>query len=128
MENRRRLGLLIILTRLLDMPWLAIGDLNMPPHELAAWTEDNGVHIWKPVGATATCTVGRGRLLDYVLTSEAPGSDLLLEVTLATGGTWRAHMGVQCRLARHQLRDQAGCFVSPGRYLCGRRHKGRNNP
>ena len=100
LENRRRLGLLILLARMLNMPWIALGDLNMPPHELADWAHEHEVHIWKPDGATATCSAGQGRLLDYVLTSEPPGSDLLLGVTLAPAGTWRAHLGMQCRLSR----------------------------
>ena len=38
-ENRRRLGLLLALTKVVGLPWIAMGALTLPPATVRSWAD-----------------------------------------------------------------------------------------
>ena len=80
-------------------PWIAIGDWNCTPEELAAanWDLQLSADILKPKGGDITCTSGKGRLLDFALQSKS-AAGLVEEFSIVRRVPWGPHFGLRLRL------------------------------
>eukprot|EP00972_Heterocapsa_arctica_P083752 12341346-Heterocapsa_arctica.AAC.1 len=86
---------------MLAMPWIIYCDWNNEPHELAAsgWLGLTNSKIIIPRGAVATCSGGKGRLLDYLVVSR--GAEYFVEsLELAERTPWKSHKGLDLALRR----------------------------
>ncbi|CAK0802273.1 unnamed protein product, partial [Prorocentrum cordatum] len=83
-------------------PWLAIGDWNMTPKELAGtgWLSLVTGSVIAPFNTDYTCTLGSGRMLDYMVVSQhaMPWVESLLADFQAVEGAGKAHYGLQLSL------------------------------
>ena len=96
--NQTRLRMLAAVVRCLGLPWVAFADWNLETCDLELWARNLQAHIITPKDTVATCTAGKGRLLDYVVSSEPDGGDIIKQVCRAPGTTWRSHCGVDIHL------------------------------
>ncbi|CAK0829203.1 unnamed protein product, partial [Prorocentrum cordatum] len=92
-------------------PWLAIGDWNMTPKELAGtgWLGLVNGSVIVPSNTDYTCTLGSGRMLDYIVASPhaLPWVESLSADFQAVEGAGKAHYGLQLSLNFDACRARA---------------------
>ena len=95
--NVGRLWSLRTLVATVGLPWVAFGDWNAPPEELAqhGWLEALQASVVTPEGLTAICN--SGRLLDYVLVARN-ALGIVSGVTEAPDTPWKAHRGLKAMM------------------------------
>ena len=94
-ENAKRLHDLLFIVRTSGLPWIAWGDWNATPQQMAesGWLHRlQGVAL-KPDGIEVTCTAGEGRLTDDVIVGVG-ATRLIKTVEMAKGTHWKSHRGI----------------------------------
>ena len=93
--NLRKLSQLGAVIKGLRGPWLIAGDWNLLPHELQAsgWLDIVKGHIVTPADTSFTCRAGTGRLIDFVVASDA-ARQLIAQVLPDFSGPWKSHCGL----------------------------------
>lgn len=116
-RGRENLNLLLQLQQSLNstaIPWIAVGDWNCSPEELAAanWDQHLSADILRPKGGDITCISGRGRLLDYALLSKS-ACGLVTDIRIINGGPWSPHAGLRISLCKTPGSINIRCFRAP---------------
>ena len=90
--------------RLLNIPWVLLGDFNLTPTEFTAagWHLILDGSVRTPVDVVATCSAGQGRLIDFMLLGA--GAEHLVGNLRAWRGTpWAPHVGLIADVQRNPL-------------------------
>ena len=80
----------------LPVPWFMVGDWNFEPCDLeeAGWDGYFDAVVLKPEACEATCTSGKGRLLDYVLAGNGAEA-IIASVKAVRDVPWGPHFGIR---------------------------------
>jgi hypothetical protein len=72
-ENLELLHQLFLLIKTVGLPVILAADWQAEPHEVAGtgWLQQTGLQLVVPSGTLATCSAGKGRLLDYFAVTES---------------------------------------------------------
>ena len=102
------------ITQALAVPWVALGDMNMPPESLKAtgWLEKLGAELLVPADAELTCTNGRrkGRLIDYGFCSPE-ARQLVQQLRVVHEVPWGTTLGALFRITS-KAKGHADCCPS----------------
>ena len=98
-NNQRKLATLKAFTTVVQGPWIAIGDWNSEPHQVAPWARKLQAELLVPRSDQAhyTCTAGAGRLLDFALLS-LDARAMVDSYCIDPTGVWRSHYGTSLTL------------------------------
>ncbi|CAK0874185.1 unnamed protein product, partial [Prorocentrum cordatum] len=100
--NAAKLANVGTLVSTIQGPWLAIGDWNMTPKELAStgWLAMVNGAIITPTNTEYTCALGSGRMLDYMVASQHAvlWVESLLADFQAVEEAGKAHYGLELQL------------------------------
>ena len=116
-RGRENLRLLLQLQQGLNStatPWIAVGDWNCTPEELAAanWDRQLSADILRPQGGDITCISGKGRLLDYALSSKS-ASGLVADIRIVHSVPWSPHAGLRISLCKTPRSINIRCLRAP---------------
>eukprot|EP00959_Pyramimonas_sp_CCMP1952_P160236 3351513-Pyramimonas_sp.AAC.1 len=80
------------------MPRIVLGDFNISPQNVVRSGIQDRLHgIVITAGDTATCNVGTGTVIDYVLCSKS-AAPFIVSVTPVLAVPWKPHIGLEVTL------------------------------
>ena len=94
-------------------PFVLIGDFNVPPEVMEAsdWIKEMKAVAIRPEGVTATCTSGKGDMLDYVVVSRCLQAAVRLRP--AAYSPWKPHIGLLLLIWGDPQHRRQRCLISP---------------
>ena len=120
-NNMRKLCTLASIVKDHAGPWIAVGDWDNEPWQLEqdGWLEKLGAQTRVPCNSGHTCTIGRGRLIDYVVCSHS-ATGLIQRVSIddeAAGAHYGVTVDLRCNaeLAMRQVLNLPRRFDLPGK-------------
>ena len=112
-RNARKLACIAAWVDLYSLPWIVIGDWNIPPGMLSAdpWLQKVDGSVILPSNTLTTCSAGHGAMLDYAVVSRAMRP--WMHSIWAEYMPWKPHMGIFFKIDTPLLRLATRTLSAP---------------